>query len=230
MRTPHEEKSHKRKSRAKRALTGAAVTLALLGAMEVGFRVIADGHPDNMVRLMALALSMAAGAFVASLRGGGSAVLLVVGLSSWSAQAGDVNRSYNVTISSSACPTGTPGLLADGKEPGLFLGGLKAWNVTICPTSGETFTGAGLVRVCVFRRSPGPNKWTLSPTFYWDMSDDGTGNAITSTVSNPCVTFGDVLLGVNDADLVYAYPETSLGVSGGTAISVYLKGQINATP
>jgi hypothetical protein len=223
----------KPRSRTRRALHGVGVTLALLGGLEVALLVIAHaelGEVSPAAKLIARALSLGVGAVVAGLRGGGTALLLVAAVS-MSAHAADRYRSYSVTLASAACPTGAPGLMSDGKEPGLSVGGLRSWNVTVCPESTRTFTGAGLLRVCVFRRSPGgPNLWTLSPTFYWDFADDGSGNPITSTSSNRCVTFSDVLLGVNDGDLVYVYPETTLGVSAGATVSVYLEGQLNATP
>lgn len=56
------------RSALRRRAYGAATTVAILAAVEVGFRVIADGHPNPDVRLAALAVSMAAGAFVASFR------------------------------------------------------------------------------------------------------------------------------------------------------------------
>lgn len=203
----------------RRVVPGVAVALAVLAGLEVGLQFLADGHPDAMVRLLALAAAAGVGAAVAALRRGGSlVVLLACGMAASSAQAGDRDRWYNVTISTAACPTGTPG------SSGFALSGVRAWNVTVCPTLGQTITGAGLLRACVFRASPGPIKWALSPRFFWDMSDDGSGNPITSTLANPCVTFEDVQVGVNDGDLLYIYPSTDFGVSGGTAISVYLEG------
>jgi hypothetical protein len=221
----------KPRSRLRRAMFGAGLTLAILGGLEVVFQAIADGAVSPTVKLVARALALGVGAVVAGRRDGPPAALLLALALSVPSQAADRYRAYSVTLASAACPTGTPGLLSDGKEPGLATGGLRAWNVTIKPVSGQTFTGTGLLRVCVFRRSPsGPNQWVLSPTFYWDFSDDGSGNPITSTVSNPGVTFADVLLGVNDGDLVHVYPETTLGVSGGATVDIYLEGQLNAAP
>lgn len=222
---------HKPRSRLRRAVFGAGLTLAILGGLEVAFQVIADGALSYEVKLAARALALGVGAVIAGIRGGPPAAMLLAVALSLPAGAADRHRAYAVTLSSAACPTGTPGVLSDGKEPGLATGGLRAWNVTVCPEATRTFTGTGLLRVCVFRRSPsGPNLWVLSPTFYWDFADDGTGTPITSTSSNGCVTFSDVLLGVNDGDLVHVYPETTLGVSAGSTISVYLEGQLNATP
>lgn len=206
-------------------IPGAATTVAVLAALEVALQVIADGHTDPNVRLYALALSAASGVLVGLLRKAGLMLVpLALAVASGPAEAGDAARQYNVTISTSACPTGTPGLLYDLKEPGLTLNGLKAWNLTVCPSSGQTFTGVGGWKACVFRRSPGPNKWALAPLFYQDMEDDGRGNALTSTADNPCLTFWDLQVGVNDGDLLYVYPTPNLGVSGGTAVSVYLEG------
>lgn len=221
----------KPRSRLKRAAYGVGLTLAILGGLEVAFQVIADGAVSPTTKLLARALGLGVGAAVAGLRSGPPAALMLAVVLAMPAGAADRYRSYSVTLASAACPAGTPGVLSDGKEPGIATGGLRAWNVTVCPESTRTFTGTGLLRVCVFRRSPGgPNLWVLSPTFYWDFSDDGTGNPITSTSSNRCVTFPDVLLGVNDGDLVHVYPETSLGVSAGSTIDVYLEGQLNSTP
>jgi hypothetical protein len=221
----------KPRSRLRRAIFGAGLTIAILGGLEVVFQVIADGALSYEVKLVARALALGVGAVIAGIRGGPPAVLVLAAVLSLPAGAADRYRSYSVTLASAACPTGTPGVLSDGKEPGLATGGLRSWNVTVCPESTRTFTGTGLLRVCVFRKSPGgPNLWTLSPTFFWDFTDDGTGNPITSTSSNRCVTFSDVLLGVNDGDLVHVYPETTLGVSAGSTVSVYLEGQLNATP
>jgi hypothetical protein len=221
----------KPRSRTRRALEGSAVAITLLVGLEVALSVIADGAVSPVAKLLARALAFGIGAVVAGLRGGPPVLLLLAVAVSLPAAAADRYRGYTVTLASSACPTGAPGLMSDGKEPGIATGGLRSWNVTICPEATRTFTGTGLLRVCVFRRSPGgPNLWTLSPTFYWDFSDDGSGNPITSTSSNRCVTFSDVLLGVNDGDLVYVYPETTLGVSAGSTVSVYLEGQLNGTP
>lgn len=220
----------KPRSRLNRAAFGVGLTLAILGGMEVAFQVIADGALSPTTKLLARALALGIGAVVSGLRGGPPAALLALALV-LPAHAADRYRSYAVTLASAACPTGAPGLLSDAKEPGLATGGLRAWNVTVCPEATRTFTGTGLLRVCVFRRSPGgPGLWVLSPTFFWDFADDGSGNPITSTSSNRCVTFSDVLLGVNDGDLVHVYPETTLGVSGGSTVSIYLEGQLNATP
>jgi len=221
----------KPRSRLRHAAFGVGITLAILGGLEVVFQVIADGALSPTTKLLARALALGIGAVVSGLRGGPPAALILTVALGLPSHAADRYRSYSVTLASAACPTGTPGVLSDGKEPGLATGGLRAWSVTVCPEATRTFTGTGLLRVCVFRRAPsGPGLWVLSPTFYWDFSDDGTGSPITSTSSNRCVTFSDVLLGVNDGDLVHVYPETTLGVSGGTTVSVYLEGQLNATP
>jgi hypothetical protein len=222
----------KPRSRARRVLRHLGATLTILGGLEVVFRTIADGELSPNTKLIARALALGIGAVVVGLRGGApAAALLLAVAAALPAHAADRYRSYTVTLASSACPTGAPGIMSDGREPGMAVADLKAWNVTVCPEATRTFTGTGLLRVCAFRRSPsGPDLWVLSPTFYWDFSDDGTGNPITSTSSNRCVTFSDVLLGVNDGDLVYVHPETTLGVSGGSTVSIYLEGQLNATP
>jgi hypothetical protein len=211
----------------RRIIPGVGVALAVLGALELGLRIIAEGHPSQEVRMYALAFSVTAGAIVAGLRGATGAVLVLL-IASGVSEAGDINRSYNVTIASSACPTGAPGLLSDGKAPGMSLAGVVAWNVTVCPEATRTFTGTGGWKVCVYREYPGPQKWATS-NMYFDMTDDGRGNAIVTTTANPCHTFYDVEVGVADGDLVYVRPtqagdtEGALGVSAGTAVSVYLE-------
>lgn len=217
----------KPRSRMRHAAFGVGLTLAILGGMEVAFQVIADGALSPTTKLLARALALGIGAVVSGLRGGPPAALLLALAVGLPAHAADRYRPYTVTLASSACPAGAPGIMSDGKEPGMSLSGLRAWNVTILAPTGQTFTGTGLLRVCVFRRAPGgPNRWVESPTFAWDFSDDGYGNPITSDSA----TFSDVLIGVNDGDLVYVYPETTLGVSGGSTVSIYLEGQLNATP
>jgi hypothetical protein len=221
----------KPRSRTRRALEGTAVAIVLLGGLEVALHTVAQGAVSPEVKLWAQALSLGIGAVVAALRGSGMLGGLMLAVLAWGisspVNAADRYRSYSVTLASAACPSGAPGLMSDAKEPGLSMGGLRAWNVTILAPPGETFTGTGLLRVCVFRRSPGgPDLWVPSPTFAWDFSDDGFGNPITGTRA----TFQDITIGVNDGDLVYVYPETTLGVSAGTTVSVYLEGQLNATP
>src|ERR1041384_1148447 len=143
MRTPQEEKKHRRRKMARRGLEGAAIALLVMGGVEAALHVLADGHPDPMVRIWAVAGSALVGAVIAGLRGAAHVVLLCVGFAAASSQAADRDRQYNVTISTAACPTGTPGQLYDLKTPGIALAGVRAWNVTICPASGQTFTAVG---------------------------------------------------------------------------------------
>lgn len=217
-------KPRKRGTLRHRVVPGVAVALAVLAGLEVMLHVLADGHPDTTVRLLALAGAAGVGAAVAALRRGGSlAVLLACGLAASSAQAADRIRDYEVTVSTSACPTGTPGNWDDLKPPGIALTGLKAWNVRLCPkTAGAYFTGTGGWKACVYRSGA----WTLLPWFYLDMTDDGQGNTVASTADNPCVSYWDFELGVNDGDLLFLYPTTTLGVSSGTQVSVRLRGML----
>lgn len=187
-----------------------------------------EASPERGLALaVAAVLSWVAGkAFTPPAPRGGAALAVLLALAAGAAEAGDRNKWYNVTIASAACPTSAPTLTT----PGISLSGLKAWNLTVCPQSGSIFTGTGLFRACVYRASPGPMQWTLSRRFYWDMADDGGGNAIVTTLSNPCHTFEDVQVGVGDGDLLYIYPETDIGVSGGSVVSVYLEGQLEVRP
>jgi hypothetical protein len=68
MRTPHEEKHHRSRARAKQALKGVVLAAAIFGALEVGLRVVADGHPNESVRMVAMAVSVAAGYLAGALR------------------------------------------------------------------------------------------------------------------------------------------------------------------
>lgn len=219
MRTPQEEKKHHRKKLARRGLEGAAIALVLMGGVEAFLQVVADGHTDPQVRLLAVAGAALAGAVISGLRGQ-AVVLLAVALAAGSAQAADRIRDYDVTISTSACPTGTPGAWTDLKPPGLAISGLKAWNVKLCPkTAGAYFTGTGGWKACVYRSG----SWTLLPYFFIDMTDDGYGNAVTTTADNPCLGYWDIQVGVNDGDLLFIYPEGT-GVSSGTQVRVVLRG------
>lgn len=216
-------KPRKRGTLRHRVVPGVAVALAVLAGLEVALQVLADGHPDSMVRLLALAGAAGLGAAVALLRRGSLVVLLACGLGASSAQAADRIRDYDVTISTAACPTGSPGNWTDLKPPGIAISGLKAWNLKLCPkTAGAYFTGTGGWKACVYRSSG----WTLLPWFYLDMTDDGQGNPVTSTADNPCVSYWDVELGVNDGDLLFLYPTTTLGVSSGTLVSVKIRGML----
>lgn len=58
----------KPRSRAKRALQGTGVTLALLAGLEVALAVIGDGAVSPTVKLLAQAISLGIGAVVAALR------------------------------------------------------------------------------------------------------------------------------------------------------------------
>lgn len=217
-------KPRKRGAIRHRVVPGVATALAVLMGLEVALQFIADGHPDAHVRLLAVAGAAGLGAVVAALRRGGAAVvLLACGLAANSAQAADRIRDYDVTISTSACPTGSPGTWTDAKPPGIAISGLRAWNVKLCPkTAGAYFTGTGGWKACVYRSG----SWTLLPYFFIDMTDDGYGNPVTTTADNPCLGDWDVQVGVNDGDLLFLYPTTTMGVSSGTQVRVVLRGML----
>lgn len=203
-------------------------TIAFLGVFlfaEVALGVIADGHTDPNVRLFARAAALGAGTLVALLRGTGAAVVLAAVLGASSAHAADRVRDYTVTISSAACPTtGTPGLWTDGKTPGIAVSGLRYVSVTACPASGQTFTGVGGFKACAYRGAP-LDKWVPLSQIFISMEADAQGNPITSTTDNPCVSPSwDYQMGVNDGDLLFFYPTTDLGVSGGTTVRLVLEG------
>lgn len=203
----------------RKVLPGAIVSVAVLAALEVGFRVIAEGHPNPTVRLLALAFSVTAGSLVGGLRGAGPlAVLLAVGVASEAPAADRERYPYDVTISTAACPTGAPGRDSTNREYGMQLGGLKSWAVMICPASGQTFTGTGKLKACVYRSVS--QQWALSPLFEWDLT------GYTSTVANPCFTMPDVMMAMDTGDLLYVYPSQDFTVSGGTAIRVSLWGTL----
>lgn len=63
-------KPKKRSAMRHRVVPGVAVALAVLAGLEVALRVLADGHPSDTVRLLALAGAAGVGAAVAVLRGG----------------------------------------------------------------------------------------------------------------------------------------------------------------
>jgi hypothetical protein len=124
------------------------------------------------------------------------------------------------TIASAACPTGSPGVSADGLTPGISLSGLRGFKVTVCPAAGQTITGVGLLKVCTYAAEPwGPGEWALSPEMTWDMTD------VTSTADNPCIEFSQLQPVVALSDWVFVYPSTDFGVSGGTTLTVYLTGE-----
>lgn len=146
---------------------------------------------------------------------------LLVLLASSAAHAGAPrpNR-YSVSIATAACPTGTPGVGADGDAYGISLSGLRGWKAAVCPEEGETLTGAGSLKVCTYSQELwGMGAWALSPEFSWNM----TGRA--STADHPCIQLMDVPVYIGLSDRVYVYPSTDFGISGGTTVTVYLVGE-----
>lgn len=67
---PDTNKHQKRSALRHRVVPGVTVALAVLAGLEVALRVLADGHPSDTVRLLALAGSAGVGAVVAALRAG----------------------------------------------------------------------------------------------------------------------------------------------------------------
>jgi hypothetical protein len=214
-----EMKKRARRRKIKKGFTVAAVALAVLGGLEVVLQMLAAGPVSMEIRLVCAAAAAGIGFIIAKLggRGGAALLLLVAGVS----EAADRTRQYNTNVAGSACPTGTPGVLGDGKIPGLGTSGLYAYNITICPPAGQTFTGTGQLLACVFRYSPGPNKWALSNDFEKEITRSSSG-------TDGCLTFYDIQLGVWDGDLVHIIsdPANPVALSSGTAMSVYLEGQL----
>jgi hypothetical protein len=123
------------------------------------------------------------------------------------------------TISTAACPTGTPGLAPDGIAWGISLSEVRGFKATVCPASGQTITGVGSLKICTYSATPwGPGSWALSD-LAWDFTDR------TSTADNPCREVSQLLTVVALSDRVFVYPSTDFGVSGGTTLTVYLVGE-----
>lgn len=155
-------------------------------------------------------------------RGRAAPLLLALLFVPLAAQAGSPRyHSHTFTVSTAACPTGTPGTDTDGQPYGISLSGVRAWTVEICPvTTGAYFTGAGLLKTCTFSQTEwGSGGWALGPDL-----DSGTED-LTSTADNPCRRFWDVEVGVGLSDRVYVYPSTDLGLSAGTQVRVRVFGE-----
>jgi len=132
-----------------------------------------------------------------------------------------------VTISTSACPTGSPGTDADGDYFGLPLQQNRGWKVRICPiTAGATITGAaGSVKFCTYSPSiwmgTAAAGWALSPQFTVPMT---TSYATSS--SNPCLELSQNQPVVRlSGERVYAYVSTDFAVSSGTQVKVCMSGE-----
>lgn len=125
------------------------------------------------------------------------------------------------TLASAACPTGSPGTDTDGDLPGISLDNLRGFKVRVCPESGQTITGAGTLKTCVYSPSPyGNNTWALSPELTWDM----TGK--TSTSNNRCLEFSHLQTIIAlPGERVVVYPSTTFGVSGGTTVTIRIVGE-----
>lgn len=125
------------------------------------------------------------------------------------------------TIASAACPTGAPGTDSDGDPPGIPLEQLRGFKVRVCPESGQTITGAGSLKTCVYSPSPfGNAAWALNPELTWDM----TGK--TSTSNNRCLEFSHLQTIIAlPGERVVVYPSTDFGVSGGTTVTIRMVGE-----
>lgn len=132
-----------------------------------------------------------------------------------------------ITVSTAACPTGTPGNDADGVAYGISLSGLRAWTVEVCPvTAGAYFTGAGLLKTCTYSQTEwGSGSWALGPTLDIGPDGDPTTADVTTTAANPCRRYWDVEVGIGLSDRVYIYPSTDFGLSAGTQVRVRLFGE-----
>jgi len=128
---------------------------------------------------------------------------------------------HTFTVSTAACPTGTPGTDMDGQPYGISLSGVRAWTIEICPvTAGAYFTGPGLLHTCAYSQTEwGSGSWALGPDL-----DPGTDD-LTSTADNPCRRFWDIEVGVGLSDRVFVYPSTDMGLSAGTQVRIRLFGE-----
>jgi hypothetical protein len=157
-----------------------------------------------------------------------AAPLLVALLCAPTADAGSPRyHPSTITVSTAACPTGTPGTDSDGVEYGISLSGVRAWTVEICPVTADAyFTGAGLLRTCVFSRTDwGSGSWALGPELDIGPDGDPTTDDLTTTAANPCRRYWDVEVGVALSDRLYVIPSTTLGLSAGTQVRVRLFGE-----
>lgn len=129
---------------------------------------------------------------------------------------------HTFTVSTAACPTGTPGLDTDGIAYGISLAGVRAWTVEVCPvTAGAYFTGAGLLKTCTYSQTEwGSGGWALGPEL------DAGVDALTTTADNPCRRWWDIEVGVGLSDRLFVYPSTDLGLSAGTQVRVRVIGEL----
>lgn len=134
---------------------------------------------------------------------------------------------HTFTVSTAACPTGTPGTDTDGAEYGISLSGVRAWTVEICPiTASAYFTGAGLLHTCVFSRTEwGSGSWALGPDIDIGPDGDPSTDDLTTTADNPCRRSWDIEVGVGLSDRLYVIPSTDFGLSAGTQVRMRVFGE-----
>ncbi len=181
-----------------------------------------DGWPRAALLAGAVLCAGAAGVPL-SAPGAAKAAPLLVALFAFSAHAGGPRyHGHTFTVSTAACPTGSPGNDTDGQLYGISLSGVRAWTVEICPiTAGAYFTGAGLLHTCTYSNTEwGSGSWALGPDI-----DPGTTD-LTTTADNPCRRFWDVEVGVGMSDRVFVYPSADLGLSAGTQVRVRVFGEL----
>lgn len=128
---------------------------------------------------------------------------------------------HTFTVSTAACPTGSPGTDIDGVQYGISLAGLRAWTVEVCPvTAGAYFTGAGVLHACVYSQTEwGSGSWALA----FDL--DPGADTWSTTADNPCRRWPDVEVGVGLADRVFVFPSTDFGLNSGTQVRVRFIGE-----
>jgi hypothetical protein len=99
---------------------------------------------------------------------------------------------------------------------GMDLAGVYGARIALCPAAGQTLTGTGNLRAYLW--DPNVGGWMASPDL-----DLAVAKATTST--NPCRVWPDWITGVRGLGSIL-YATDSVGVSGGTTVTVRIIGQV----
>lgn len=111
-------------------------------------------------------------------------------------------------------PTAAPVSGAVGS--GMDLAGVEGARIAVCPTSGQSLTGTGTLRAYLY--DPAIGEWMYDPDLDLSVSK-------ATTTANRCRVWPDWVTGVRGNGRVLYAPDT-VGVSGGTTVTVYLSGQV----
>ena len=111
-------------------------------------------------------------------------------------------------------PTTAPSVGTVGS--GMSLTGVYGARVTLCPTAGQTLTGAGTLRAYYWHSSVAT--WMRNPDL--DLS---VGSA--TTTANPCRVWPDWTTSVRGGGFILSASD-GIGVSGGSAVVVRVDGQV----